>query len=90
MKRRDRHRPVAGDAARISASSGVRSALMQECRGCGRSARRRNRRAGEEQRDAQQHAHGHAAPQKTELRVGLAEEFAERAESPRRPSQTSR
>ncbi len=35
--------------------------------------------AGEEERHRQQLAHGRAAPQKAELGVGLAEEFADRA-----------
>ena len=33
--------------------------------------------AGEHQRQRQQHAHGEPAPQKAELRVGLAEQFAD-------------
>ena len=76
--------PAAAMRRRISASSGGMSsviALTPVAAAC-RAAPPRSADAGEHQRQRQQHAHGEPAPQEAELRIGLAEEFAERAREP--------
>src|SRR5450631_3811446 len=71
---------------RISASSGVRSSAItwaitgpSRMQGLAPQREAGEPGPGDEQRYAQQHAHGGMAPQETELGVGLAEELAERA-----------
>src|SRR5689334_6305166 len=66
---------------RISASSGVMPAARS--RACGFAPHEPDdERAPENHRDREQHAHGESAPQEAELRIGLAEKFAERAREP--------
>src|SRR5712692_697654 len=62
---------------RISTSSGVVTASRRSRGYTQRISDERH--AGQHHGDRQEHAHGQAAPQKTELRIRLAEEFAEAA-----------
>src|SRR5580704_12120311 len=75
---------------RISVSSGGNGSVIGRSwsRGRGRAERRAPPRhqdegdAGEHQRYRQQHSHGEALPEKSELRIGLAEQLAEYADHP--------
>src|SRR6266481_3106646 len=59
--------PVCAMRARISTSSGVRCSVIL-----------RISRLTPQRESDEQHAHGHAAPQESELLIGFAEEFTER------------
>ena len=76
---RDRHRAGGRDAAADFRSSGAMSSTASCLRHRFAAPRRHDQDdAGEHQRQRQQHAHGEPAPEKAELRIGLAEKFAER------------
>src|SRR5258708_32904760 len=70
--------PVCAIRARISPSSGVRSSVILRISRLTPQRESDEQNAGDEKRHAEQHAHGHAAPQESELLIGFAEEFAER------------
>src|SRR5215831_17551063 len=70
--------PVCAMRARISASSGVRSSVILRIDRLTPQRESDEQNAGDEKRHAEQHTHGHAAPQESELLIGFAEEFTER------------
>src|SRR6266481_3354525 len=70
--------PVCAMRARISASSGVRSSVILRISRLTPQRESDEQNPGDEKRHAEQHAHGHAAPQESELLIGFAEEFTER------------
>src|SRR6266478_4069748 len=70
--------PVCAMRARISASSGVRSSVILRISRLTPQRESDEQNPGDEKRHAEQHAHGHAAPQESELLIRFAEEFTER------------
>ena len=70
--------PAIAMSRRISVSSGVISLIDGSPQWFAPQRNRNEREAGEQQWQGQQHAHGEAAPEIAELRVGLAHQFAQR------------
>src|SRR5260370_10613038 len=69
--------PVCAMRARISTSSGVRCSVILRISRLTPQRESDEQNAADEKRHAEQHAHGHAAPQESELLIGFAEEFTE-------------
>src|SRR5208282_3426155 len=70
--------PAMAIKRRIAFSSGERSSAMFGNRLAGQ-GKAEHGDAGQYQRNAEQHPHGEAAPEKAELRVRLAKKFADNA-----------
>src|SRR5260221_3270802 len=71
--------PVCAMRARISGSSGVSSSVILRISRLAPQRESDEQNAADEKRHAEQHAHGHAAPQESELLIRFAEEFTERS-----------